>query len=191
MSDELRTLQSELNNLTNLINEREKIIEVTPELSAVETLSSDNAPIAEYQDLQEIAEKVAGLQFLGKKRLEIQSILNITPERFKEILYSDEYAQSKKLILEDTRIHQLATVIEKFSRAIETLSDLMMTADEDKVRMNSAALIIQNAREMIDEEKNKLPSINGVLNEASKSGGDVTVNMAQIILNRRKERGLE
>ena len=193
-NDNLRKLRSTLNALTKLSIQKDKVVEEIPEISSLEKYQNNNSQIDIVEDESFLAkiEEVASLQFLGKKKEEICQLLSIDSKTFKEIVLSDEFQNIKKRLAEDKKVYILSQLLDKIDNAMSALSELVETSDEDKTRLNAVALLFEQTHHLLDEQKTGSGGgYADLMRGANIPSGEVEqVNLAQIILRRRKERGL-
>jgi hypothetical protein len=189
----LRNLQKELNELNQLVRTKDGIVESSSELSNIENTNKYLSPVdIDNEEFSGLVEKVAVMQFEGNKRQDIMLSLGLSSKEFKEIILSAEFEDIKQKLVQDNKTYLLAKILGKFDDAINTLSDLLVTADEDKVRMQSAALLIENAKELLNEamvDKNA-STISQVAKAAASGGDETTIRLAEFVIGKRKERGL-
>jgi hypothetical protein len=190
-NDNIRTIQSKLNELNRIVREKDKVVDVTPEASLIEKYQDQNLPdVVEDDAFSTLCERVAALQFAGNKKEDICSALEIDTKTYKDIVLSDSFIAVKKRIAEDNKVYILSRILNQVDSAIMTLADLQQVADEDKVRLNAAALVLEHASRLLEEQKAYMPNIENVIKDAAKGTEPVTVTLAQIILKNREDRGL-
>lgn len=194
-NDSLRTLQRALNSLTSLKIEKDKVVEEIPEVSAIDRYKEDNIPaVVEDEEYSNKIEQVAALQFLGKSKEEICEILSIDPKTFKEICLDVEFQNVKKRLAEDKKVYILSKLLDRVDEGMGALSDLIGAADEDRTRLNAVALLLEQTNRLLDEQKTNSGgnSYADLLKRANIPEGEVEqVNLAQIIMRQRSERGLK
>lgn len=191
-NDGLRQLQSKLNALTRAVRENETTLEAHPEASLIEKYKEQSLPVVvEDEAFSNLCEQAAALQFAGNDKNKICEALQIDFKKYKEIVLSQEFIEVKKRIAEDQKVNILSKVLGQIDSAIFALSELLDTADEDRVKLNAAALVLEHAQRLLEEQKAQFPSINNVIKDAANSGEPVTLTLAQVIMRQRSERGLE
>jgi hypothetical protein len=190
-NDNIREIQKGLNELNKLVSKKQDVIETIPELSELQKIQNINLPdIVEDDQFSELVEKVAAAQFTGSKKADILVTFQIDNRQYKEIVTSKEYSEINKRLAEDQRTYLLSKVLNQLDTAVDTLANLMEVADEDKVRMQSAALILEHAQEMLKEHRTSAPTIANLVQNAANSENVAQVNIAQFIMASRRERGL-
>lgn len=193
-NDGLRDMQRELNDLNRLVRAKDGIVESNPQLSSIEKISSGLSIVEiDNEEFSSLVEKVATMQFEGNKRQDVMLSLGLSGKEFKEIILSAEFEDIKQKLVQDNKTYLMAKVLGKFDDAINTLSDLLVTADEDKVRMQSAALLIENAKELLQDAMNDRTgsTISQVAKAAAAGGDETTIRLAEFVIGKRRERGLD
>jgi hypothetical protein len=193
-NDGLRDMQKELNDLNRLVRAKEGIIENNPQLSSIKKVNTGLSIVEmDNEEFSSLVEKVATMQFEGNKRQDIMLSLGLSSKEFKEIILSAEFEDIKQKLVQDNKTYLMAKILGKFDDAINTLSDLLVTADEDKVRMQSAALLIENAKELLQDALNDrtASTISQVAKAAASGGDETTIRLAEFVIGKRKERGLD
>jgi len=193
-NDGLRDMQRELNDLNRLVRAKDGIVESNPQLSSIEKINSGLSIVEiDNEEFSSLVEKVATMQFEGNKRQDIMLSLGLSSKEFKEIILSAEFEDIKQKLVQDNKTYLMAKILGKFDDAINTLSDLLVTADEDKVRMQSAALLIENAKELLQDALNDrtASTISQVAKAAASGGDETTIRLAEFVIGKRKERGLD
>lgn len=190
-NDSIRTVQSKLNDLNRLVREKEALVEVTPEVNLITKYQDQTLPdVVEDEQFASLCEQAAALQYAGNKKDEICNTLGIDLKKYKEIVLSQDFLDIKRRIAEDHKVNILSKVLGQVDSAIMALAELMNVADEDRVRLNAAALVLEHAARLLEEQKSQFPSINNVIKDAANSGEPVTLTLAQVIMRQRDERGL-
>jgi hypothetical protein len=193
-NDGLRDMQRELNDLNRLVKAKNSIVEANTQLTGIEKTNQSLSIVEiDNEEFSSLVEKVASMQFEGNKRQDIMLSLGLSGKEFKEIILSAEYEDIKQKLVQDNKTYLLAKILGKFDDAINTLSDLLVTADEDKVRMQSAALLIENAKELLQDALNDrtASTISQVAKAAASGGDETTIRLAEFVIGKRKERGLD
>jgi hypothetical protein len=193
-NDGLRDMQRELNDLNRLVKAKNSIVEANTQLTGIEKTNQSLSIVEiDNEEFSSLVEKVASMQFEGNKRQDIMLSLGLSRKEFKEIILSAEYEDIKQKLVQDNKTYLLAKILGKFDDAINTLSDLLVTADEDKVRMQSAALLIENAKELLQDALNDrtASTISQVAKVAASGGDETTIRLAEFVIGKRKERGLD
>jgi hypothetical protein len=196
-NDNFRSIQSTLNNLNKIIKDERDLVDQIPEISALEKYQTElnsNIAVVDDEDYTKLIENVAALQFAGKKRDEICKALDISHKKFKEIVCSEEYLELKKLLLDDQKSYIMSQVLKKVDSALKNLDELINTADEDKTKLNAIALVLEQAQKLIEDQKLSSVNANTMLSQiaqnAAKNGNNVSITLAELIINQRKDRGL-
>lgn len=192
-NNSIRKIRSALDNLNTLAKAKDEIIETTPALAEVDKFQNNNAvDVLEDSQFAELCEQVAALQFSGETKDSICKSLAITITKYKEIVLSQDFSDVKRRIAEDQKTNILSKVLKQVDSAILALEDLTATADEDKTRLNAAALVLEYAARLLEEQKQTSPSFNGALRDAAAGAvaGGGTVTLQQMIINQRASRGL-
>lgn len=191
-NDSVRAVKSKLNELDRLMKERDSEESSHPEVALIQKYEDNNLPaVVEDEVFANLCEQAAALQFAGNKKDEICRALEIDAKKYKEIVLSDEFANVKKRLAEDHKVHILSKVLGQVDAAIIALSDLLDTADEDRVKLNAAALVLEHAQRLLEEQKAQFPNIANVIKDAAAGGEPVTLTLAQVIMRQRSERGLD
>jgi len=190
-NDSIRGVQSTLNELNRIVREKDAIVENTPEVSLITKYKDQNLPdIVEDEQFANLCEQTAALQFAGNKKDDICRVLEIDPRKYKEIVLSQDFLDIKRRIAEDQKVNILSKILGQVDTAVIALSELMVTADEDRTRLNAAALVLEHAQRLLEEQKASFPNISNVIKDAANSGEPVTLTLAQVIMRQRDERGL-
>lgn len=191
-NDNIRSVQSTLNELNRVVKEKNRAIDITPNVGLIEKYKNQNAidVLEAEEQFSNLCEQVAALQFSGNKKDKICDALEIDSKVYKEIVISQEFIDVKRRIAEDEKVNILTKILGQVDSAIIALSELLETADEDRVRMNSAALVLEHASRLLEEQKSQYPNISNVIKDAASGAEPVTVTLAQIIMKQRDERGL-
>jgi hypothetical protein len=192
-NNSIRKIRTALDNLNQLSKIKDEVVEKTPELAEVDKFQDkNNLEVIEDSEFAELCEQVAALQFSGETKDSICKVLAITSYKYKEIVLSEDFSSIKRRIAEDQKTNILSKVLKQVDQAITALEDLTATADEDKTRLNAAALVLEYAARLLEEQKTSSPSFNGALRDAAAgavaSGG--TVTLQQMIIAQRTARGL-
>lgn len=191
-NDGIRSIQSTFNTLNRLVKEKTSLVESTPEVSLVEPYQDQSLPdVIEDEEFANQCEQVAALQFTGQKKDAICKTLEIEFRDYKKIVLSQEFIDIKKRIAEDQKVNILSKILGQVDAAVMALAELMDTADEDRTKLNAAALVLEHASRLLEEQKSQFPNIQNVIRDAAQSGEPVVMNLAQVILNQRRERGLD
>lgn len=191
-NDSIRSIQSTFNTLNRLVREKEETIASTPEASLPAVYSDQSLPdVVENEAFANQCEQVAALQFAGQKKEAICKTLEIELKDYKKIVLSQEFVDIKKRIAEDHKVNILSKILNQVDSAVMALAELMDTADEDRTRLNAAALVLEHASRLLEEQKNQFPNIGNVIKDAAATGEPVIMNLAQVIMNQRSERGLK
>lgn len=192
-NDNLRELKEKLNTLDKFIDEKSEIVDITPELGLIDKYHDKKSEelILEDDAFSNVIEQVAALQFSGKKQDEICKFLDLSPKEFKTIVLTEEFQNVKKRLLEDQKTYILSKALEQIDGAFDKIKKLIKVADEDKTSLNAVALLLdQISRLSNDIQGNFAGSLGGLAKKAQEEGADVEVNLAQIIMKNRKNRGL-
>lgn len=191
-NDSIRSIQSTFNTLNRLVKEKTSLVATTPEVGLVEPYQNQNLPdVLEDEAFGNQCEQVAALQFAGQKKEAICKTLEIELRDYKKIVLSQEFVDIKKRIAEDQKVNILSKILGQVDSAVMALAELMDTADEDRVKLNAAALVLEHASRLLEEQKSQFPNIQNVIRDAAQSGEPVVMNLAQVIMNQRAERGLK
>lgn len=191
-NNNIREVQSTLNQLNRLIKEKNDVISETPEVSLIAKYSKENLPdIIEDEQFANLCEQTAALQFAGSKKEDICKALEIDARKYKEIVLSQDFIDIKKRIAEDQKVNILSKILGQVDSAVDALSELLDTADEDRTKLNAAALVLEHAQRLLEEQKSQFPSIGNVIKDAANSGEPVTLSLAQVIIQQRAARGLD
>jgi hypothetical protein len=191
-NDSVRAIASTFNTLNRLVREKSDLAATTPEISLPDTYNNQSLPdVVEDEEFANQCEQVAALQFSGQKKEAICKTLEIELKDYKKIVLSQEFVDIKKRIAEDQKINILSKILGQVDSAVMALAELMDTADEDRVRLNAAALVLEHASRLLEEQKNQFPNIQNVIRDAAATGEPVIMNLAQVIMNQRAERGLK
>ncbi len=194
-NNSIRKIKSTLDTLNQLVKTKEDIITKTPELSLVDKFATQSdVTVVEDEQFSSLCEQAASLQFSGEEKNSICKTLDISAHKYKEIVLSPEFIEIKRRIAEDQKMNLLAKVLKQVDGAISALEDLAGCADEDKTRLNAAALILEHTERLLDDQKSSAlsPQFNNTMNNAAAGalaeGG--TVTLQQMIINQRASRGL-
>ena len=191
-NDSIRSIQSTFNTLNRLVREKEEVVASTPEANLPATYSDQSLPdVIENEAFANQCEQVAALQFAGQKKEAICKTLEIELKDYKKIVLSQEFVDIKKRIAEDHKVNILSKILNQVDSAVMALAELMDTADEDRTRLNAAALVLEHASRLLEEQKSQMPSFQSVIKDAAATGEPVIMNLAQVIMNQRSERGLK
>ena len=191
-NDSIRSIQSTFNTLNRLVREKEEIVASTPEANLPATYSDQSLPdVIEDEAFANQCEQVAALQFAGQKKDTICKTLEIELKDYKKIVLSQDFVDIKKRIAEDQKVNILSKILNQVDSAVMALAELMDTADEDRTRLNAAALVLEHASRLLEEQKSQMPSFQSVIKDAAATGEPVIMNLAQVIMNQRSERGLK
>lgn len=191
-NDSIRGVQSTLNELNRLVREKDTVIDTIPEVSLITKYQNESLPdVVEDEQFANLCEQAAALQYAGSKKEDICRALEIDPKKYKEIVLSQDFIDVKKRISEDYKINILSKILLQVDSAVIALAELMDNADEDRTRLNAAALVLETAARMLEEQKSQFPSINNVIRDAAATGEPVIMNLAQVIMNQRASRGLD
>jgi hypothetical protein len=191
-NDSVRAIASTFNTLNRLVREKETLNTTIPEVTLPAEYSDQSTPdVIEDEAFANQCEQVAALQFSGQKKEFICKTLEIELRDYKKIVLSQEFVDIKKRIAEDQKVNILSKILGQVDAAVIALAELMDTADEDRVRLNAAALVLEHASRLLEEQKSQFPNIQNVIRDAAQTGEPVIMNLAQVILNQRRERGLD
>jgi hypothetical protein len=191
-NDSVRAIASSFNTLNRLVREKTELVASTPEISLpAEYSDQSSTDVLEDEAFANQCEQVAALQFSGQKKEAICTTLEIELKDYKKIVVSQEFIDIKKRIAEDNKVNILSKILNQVDSAVMALAELMDTADEDRVRLNAAALVLEHASRLLEEQKSQFPNIQNVIRDAATTGEPVIMNLAQVILNQRRERGLD
>lgn len=192
-NDSLRKLRSSLDELITLSNEKTEVVNKIPETSALQKYQNrNNVDVVDDEDFSNLVEKVATLQFLGENKHRICGVLSIDLKEFKKIVLSEEYQNVKKLLVDDKKVYILSKLLAEVDHSLEQLRNLVENSDEDRTKLNAIALWMEQTNRLLDEQKNQ----SNVYLDFAKQANIPTdrieqVNLAQIILKQRSERGLK
>lgn len=190
-NDSVRAIASTFNTLNRLVREKEALVEATPDVTLpAEYTDQSSVDTLEDEVFANQCEQVAALQFSGQKKDSICETLEIEPRDYKKIVLSQEFIDIKRRIAEDQKINILSKILGQVDSAVIALAELMENADEDRTRLNAAALVLEHASRLLEDQKNQMPSFQNVIRDAAESGQPVIMNLASVILNQRRERGL-
>ena len=190
-NDSIRKVQSSLNELNRLVTEKNNTVATIPEVSLIDKYHDQSLPdVVEDEEFANLCEQTAALQFAGSKKDEVCKALEIDPKKYKEIVLSQDFLDIKKRIAEDLKINILSKILGQVDSAIMALAELMNVADEDRTKLNAAALVLEHASRLLEEQKSQFPNIGNVIKDAANSGEPVTLTLAQVIMRQRDERGL-
>lgn len=191
-NDSVRSIASTFNTLNRLVREKEALAIASPEVDLISEYHNQSTPdVIEDDAFANQCEQVAALQFAGQKKEAICKTLEIEPRDYKKIVLSQDFVDIKKRIAEDNKINILSKILGQVDSAVIALAELMETADEDRTRLNAAALVLETAGRMLEEQRSQFPTMNNVIRDAAESGQPVIMNLATVILNQRRERGLD
>ncbi len=191
-NDSVRAIASTFNTLNRLVREKESLVASTPETTLPAQYSEQSdIDVLEDEAFANQCEQVAALQFAGQKKESICKTLEIELRDYKKIVLSQEFIDIKKRIAEDQKVNILSKILGQVDSAVMALAELMDTADEDRVKLNAAALVLEHASRLLEEQKSQFPNIQNVIRDAAESGQPVIMNLASVILNQRRERGLD
>ena len=191
-NDSVRAIASTFNQLNRLVREKEELALAVPEVDLVAQYQNQSLPdVIEDEAFANQCEQVAALQFSGQKKEAICKTLEIELKDYKKIVLSADFVEVKKRIAEDHKVNILSKILNQVDSAVMALAELMDTADEDRVRLNAAALVLEHASRLLEEQKSQFPNIQNVIRDAATSGEPVVMNLAQVILNQRRDRGLD
>jgi hypothetical protein len=192
-NDSIRKIRGTLDTLNQLVQQKTEVVEKTPELALVDKFDAQS-DVAVLEDDQFAAhcEQVAALQFSSETKDTICKVVNISQNRYKEIVTSDEFVDVKRRIAEDQKTLILSKVLKQVDSAMDALAELTVHADEDKTRLNAAALVLEHAARLLEDQKVSSPSFGKALGEAAAGvvAGGGTVTLSQMIINQRASRGL-
>jgi hypothetical protein len=190
-NDSIREVQSKLNELNRIVREKDATVESIPEVSLIQKYQNESLPdVVEDEQFASLCEQTAALQYNGSKKEDICKALEIDARKYKEIVLSQDFIDIKRRIAEDHKVTILSKVLGQVDAAIFALSELLDTADEDRVKLNAAALVLEHASRLLEDQKSSFPSISNVIKDAANSGEPVTLTLAQVIMRQRDERGL-
>jgi len=191
-NDSMRSVQSKLNELNRIVRQKDETIQSNPETTLIDRYKDQSqVAVVEDETFSNLCEQVAALQFAGNKKDKICETLEINPRLYKEIVLSQDFADVKKRIAEDNKVVILSKILNQVDAAMIALSELLETADEDRVRLNAAALVLEHASRLLEEQKSQFPNIQNVIKDAAAGSEPVTVTLAQIIMKQREDRGLQ
>lgn len=191
-NDSIRKVQSTLNELNRIVKEKDVVVESTPEVGLITKYQDQNLPdvIEEDEEFANLCERAAALQYSGSKKQDICDALEIDSKRYKEIVLSQDFIDIKRRIAEDHKVNILSKILGQVDSAVMALAELLVTADEDRTKLNAAALVLEHAQRLLEEQRNSFPNISNVIKDAADSGQPVMVSLAQVIMRQRDERGL-
>lgn len=190
-NDSIRKVQSTLNELNRVVREKDGLVEIHPEATLITKYQNESLPdVVEDEQFANLCEQTAALQFSGSKKDDICKALEIDARKYKEIVLSQDFLDIKRRIAEDQKVNILSKVLGQVDSAIIALADLLDTADEDRTKLNAAALVLEHAQRLLEEQKSQFPNISNVIKDAANSGEPVTLTLAQVIMRQRDERGL-
>jgi len=190
-NDSIRSIQSTFNTLNRLVKEKEAVSAST-DVAVVEPYQNQSdVDVIEDEAFASQCEQTAALQFSGQKKEDICKVLGVDLKDYKKIVLSQEFIDIKKRIAEDQKVNILSKMLGQVDAAVMALAELMDTADEDRVKLNAAALVLEHVSRLLEEQKSQFPNIQNVIRDAAQSGEPVVMNLAQVILNQRRERGLD
>jgi len=190
-NDNIRNVQSTLNELNRAVLEKDAVVESHPEVSLITKYQDQSLPdVVEDEQFANLCEQTAALQYSGSKKEDICSALEIDAKKYKQIVLSQDFIDIKRRIAEDHKVNILSKILGQVDQAVLSLAQLMQVADEDRVRLNAAALVLEHAQRLLEEQKAQFPSIGNVIKDAANSGEPVTLTLAQVIMRQRDERGL-
>jgi hypothetical protein len=191
-NDSMRKIQSKLNELNRAVKDKNETIEINPEVVAVQKYQNQSLDnVVEDEQFANLCEQVAALQFSGSKKDQICEALEIEPKVYKEVVLSQEFIDIKRRIAEDNKVNILSKILTQVDGAIIALSELLETADEDRVKLNAAALVLEHASRLLEEQKAQFPNIGNIIKDAAAGSEPVSLTLAQVILRQREERGLD
>jgi hypothetical protein len=190
-NDSIRSVQSTLNELNRIVREKDSVVSSVPEVSLIAKYQDQNLPdIVEDEQFANLCEQAAALQYSGNKKDDICKALEIDAKKYKEIVLSQDFIDIKRRIAEDHKVNILSKILGQVDSAVIALAELMGNADEDRTRLNAAALVLEHAQRLLEEQKASFPNISNVIKDAADSGQPVMVSLAQVIMRQRDERGL-
>lgn len=191
-NDSVRSIAATFNTLNRLVREKEALVVATPEVNLTADYHNQSLPdVIEDEAFANQCEQVAALQFSGQKKEAICKTLEIELRDYKKIVLSQDFIDIKKRIAEDQKVNILSKILGQVDSAVMALAELMNTADEDRTRLNAAALVLEHASRLLEDQKSQFPNIQNVIRDAATSGEPVIMNLAQVIMNQRAERGLK
>jgi len=190
-NDSIRGVQSTLNELNRIVREKDEVVESIPEVSLITKYQNESLPdVVEDEQFASLCEQTAALQYSGSKKDDICKALEIEPRKYKEIVLSQDFIDVKRRIAEDHKVNILSKILGQVDAAVIALADLLDTADEDRTKLNAAALVLEHAQRLLEDQKASFPNINNVIKDAADSGQPVIMNLAQVIMRQRDDRGL-
>jgi len=190
-NDNFREVQTKLNELNRVVKAKDEVVDITPEASLIEKYQDQSSvDVVEDEQFSTLCEQTAALQFAGSKKDDICTALEIEPRVYKEIVLSQDFIDIKRRIAEDQKVNILSKILGQVDSAIMALAELLDSADEDRVKLNAAALVLEHASRLLEEQKASFPNIGNIIKDAASGGEPVTLTLAQIILRQREERGL-
>jgi len=191
-NDSVRAIASTFNTLNRLVREKEGLTASIPEVNLPAQYNDQSSvDVIEDEAFANQCEQVAALQFAGQKKDAICKTLEIELKDYKKIVLSPEFVEIKKRIAEDQKVNILSKILGQVDSAVMALAELMDTADEDRTRLNAAALVLEHAARLLEDQKSQFPNIGNVIRDAANSGEPVVMNLAQVIMRQRDERGLK
>jgi len=190
-NDSIRGVQSTLNELNRVVREKDAVVESIPEVSLIDKYHNESLPdVVEDEQFANLCEQTAALQYAGSKKDDICKALEIDPRKYKEIVLSQDFIDVKRRIAEDHKVNILSKILGQVDSAVIALADLLDTADEDRTKLNAAALVLEHAQRLLEDQKSQFPNIGNVIKDAADSGQPVMVSLAQVIMRQRDDRGL-
>lgn len=143
-NDSIRKVQSTLNELNRIVKEKDVVVESTPEVGLITKYQDQNLPdvIEEDEEFANLCERAAALQYSGSKKQDICDALEIDSKRYKEIVLSQDFIDIKRRIAEDHKVNILSKILGQVDSAVMALAELLVTADEDRTKLNAAALVL-------------------------------------------------
>lgn len=190
-NDNIRTVQATLNELNRAVLAKDAVVTSHPEVSLITQYQDQSLPdVIEDEQFANLCEQAAALQYSGNTKEDICKALEIDPKEYKRIVLSQDFIDIKRRIAEDHKVNILSKILGQVDQAVLSLSELMQVADEDRTRLNAAALVLEHAQRLLEEQKSQFPSIGNVIKDAANSGEPVTLTLAQVIMRQRDERGL-
>jgi len=145
-NDSVRAIASTFNTLNRLVREKESLNASVPEATLPAQYSDQSSvDVIEDEAFANQCEQVAALQFAGQKKDAICKTLEIELKDYKKIVLSPEFVEIKKRIAEDQKVNILSKILGQVDSAVMALAELMDTADEDRTRLNAAALVLEHA----------------------------------------------
>jgi hypothetical protein len=192
-NDNLRDFRERIDTLSKVIDTKNEIVEVIPEMGLIEKYrAQDNVVVLENEELSNLIEQIASLQFAGKKTEEICKLLEIDQKTLKSAVLTEEFSDVKKRLAEDQKTYLLSKVLLQVDGAMKKLGELVKVADEDKTSLNAIALVLEQANRLLaDQQGNYGNQLGGLIRGATKNGDEVQVSLAHIIMKKRAERGLK